>query len=76
MACCTNLSPCACQAICGHYSDYTKILGTLHGPIEVVGIHSKQSHYGSCTEQHQQKLSACQGKLILLLLLVVVESEE
>ena len=23
-----------------------------------MGIHSKQSHYGSFTEQHQQKLSA------------------
>ena len=40
--------------------------------IQVTGIHLKQSHYGSCMEQHQQKLSACQGKLILLLLPVAV----
>ena len=38
--------------------------------IQVIGIHSKQSRYGSCMEQHQQKLNACQGKLILLLLLL------
>ena len=38
--------------------------------IKVLGTYSKQSHYGSCTEQHQKKLSACQGKLISSLVVV------
>ena len=43
----------------------------LCGPIYLSLRDSRQSHYGSNTEQHQQKLSACQGKLVLLLVVVV-----